>query len=166
MKETSDLNECDTLPAENDCGLKVIRYFFDTNEGRCRRFIYQGCPDEGNRFQTLAECQHNCPSDEPEVVRLKLLDSNQMATEETEEKYVQGDRCETSEWGQWSACYDCDGRQVRYRKLRYSAQIANCLFIRLLDVRDCSQSPQCGKQVQFLSIATAQCAITSFLILF
>ena len=56
-----------------------IRFFFDTNTGRCREFVYSGEGGNDNRFDSLQECKkvclgatHTLP---PSTSGLKKLDS-------------------------------------------------------------------------------------------
>ena len=37
-----------------------IRFFFDTNTGRCREFVYSGEGGNDNRFDSLQECKKVC----------------------------------------------------------------------------------------------------------
>ncbi len=37
-------------------------YFFNVVTGRCETFVYGGCEGNGNRYETLAECERACPT--------------------------------------------------------------------------------------------------------
>ena len=38
------------------------KYFFDNKMKKCREFIYGGCSGNKNRFNSLKDCQKQCPS--------------------------------------------------------------------------------------------------------
>ena len=42
------------------CRGYFIRYGYDQNMGACRSFVYGGCGNNGNNFETLEECQSVC----------------------------------------------------------------------------------------------------------
>uniref|UniRef100_A0A8C9XD59 BPTI/Kunitz inhibitor domain-containing protein n=1 Tax=Sander lucioperca TaxID=283035 RepID=A0A8C9XD59_SANLU len=51
---------CLLRPDAGGCQNYTISWFFDTDQGRCSRFWYGGCGGNGNRFNTLTECQSLC----------------------------------------------------------------------------------------------------------
>lgn len=44
-------------------GLQLLCRYFDNSEKRCMPFYYGGCEGNGNRFDTLEDCQKSCPSE-------------------------------------------------------------------------------------------------------
>jgi hypothetical protein len=51
---------CYLSPDPGPCEALITRYYFDKDEKRCKSFSWGGC--EGVvPFQTLAECESNCP---------------------------------------------------------------------------------------------------------
>ncbi|XP_078108114.1 collagen alpha-6(VI) chain-like [Sander vitreus] len=53
---------CLLRPDAGGCQNYTISWFFDSNRGGCSRFWYGGCGGNGNRFNTLTECQSLCAS--------------------------------------------------------------------------------------------------------
>ncbi|TDH11233.1 hypothetical protein EPR50_G00058760 [Perca flavescens] len=51
---------CLLRPNAGGCQNYTISWFFDSDQGRCSRFWYGGCGGNGNRFNTLTECQSLC----------------------------------------------------------------------------------------------------------
>jgi hypothetical protein len=51
-------------PAESGpCNAYFERFAFDPETLSCRTFVYGGCGDNGNNFQTAAECEATCVSE-------------------------------------------------------------------------------------------------------
>ena len=49
------------LPAKiGNCKASKIRYYFDKDEGKCRKFYYGGCQGNANRFLDVANCERTC----------------------------------------------------------------------------------------------------------
>ena len=47
------------------CRAAIPAYYFNQNSRRCEKFLYGGCQDNGNKFDTLENCQRRCgPSSE------------------------------------------------------------------------------------------------------
>jgi hypothetical protein len=143
----SSLNYVCKYPiVEDDCGIRLIRYYYDSDEQRCRRHIYQGCPDYGNRFESLSDCKLHCPSDRPEMTHLKQIES--MSDRQSIEKsalvkrWISGDRCLTSDWSDWSKCFDCFGYRLRFRELQYPNQYSRC-SVQLLEKQRCDRLVRC-----------------------
>ncbi|XP_070768097.1 collagen alpha-6(VI) chain-like [Enoplosus armatus] len=42
------------------CQTYVMMWFFDSDRGECSRFWYGGCGGNGNRFETLKDCENLC----------------------------------------------------------------------------------------------------------
>ncbi|CDW53418.1 papilin [Trichuris trichiura] len=68
--EAKCLAECKGLPADvcqhpkdvGTCKGYFHRWYFDSNIGWCKRFVYGGCGGNGNNFATLQECRTTCLS--------------------------------------------------------------------------------------------------------
>ena len=44
------------------CLSRVLRYYFDSEERRCRPFIYTGCDGNANNFLEFRDCTNACDS--------------------------------------------------------------------------------------------------------
>ena len=44
------------------CRNFIEKYYFDTKLGKCRKFIFGGCSQNDNNFNTLIECEKTCSS--------------------------------------------------------------------------------------------------------
>ncbi len=69
---TDEPNVC-RLPAEvGPCDAAIPRWFFNSQSGRCERFIYGGCGGNRNNFQTAEACEERCDDtpicEQPQVV--------------------------------------------------------------------------------------------------
>lgn len=57
------MNEVCRLREEpGPCRAAFPRFFFDTNTGQCRLFIYGGCQGNKNNFRSLQACRMKCSS--------------------------------------------------------------------------------------------------------
>ncbi|GBL77955.1 Papilin, partial [Araneus ventricosus] len=49
------------LPAETGpCQGSFPKYYFNHEEGKCKKFIYGGCKGNGNNFDSIEECERSC----------------------------------------------------------------------------------------------------------
>ena len=50
-----------SLPKDpGPCGGYYERYYYDSESGICKPFVYGGCLGNGNNFKTLQECLGQC----------------------------------------------------------------------------------------------------------
>ncbi|XP_060600709.1 kielin/chordin-like protein [Ruditapes philippinarum] len=64
-KQACRKTECPVcnLPADSGpCEAAMRRYFYNTNTCQCEEFIYGGCKGNGNRYETIQECEAMCGS--------------------------------------------------------------------------------------------------------
>ena len=59
------------------------------------------------------------------------------------EEWNSGERCATTQWREWSQCFDCKGFRYRFRKLRYSEQYTRCQ-VQLVHKEDCRKAAVCS----------------------
>uniref|UniRef100_A0A023G828 Putative bpti/kunitz family of serine protease inhibitor n=1 Tax=Amblyomma triste TaxID=251400 RepID=A0A023G828_AMBTT len=52
--------ECRLPRARGPCKRRLTRYFYNTRNGRCERFIYGGCRGNRNNFASTGECFEKC----------------------------------------------------------------------------------------------------------
>jgi hypothetical protein len=52
---------CVLPPDSGSCDAAITRYYFDVLSSRCEPLTYGGCGGNGNRFDTLADCERSCP---------------------------------------------------------------------------------------------------------
>ncbi|CAG5120562.1 unnamed protein product [Candidula unifasciata] len=58
---TSQLRDvCLNKPDHRGCGTASKRYYFDQTTMECYKFIYGGCREGGNHFETLTSCNMAC----------------------------------------------------------------------------------------------------------
>ena len=51
------------LPFEKGpCMNSSLRYYFDSNIGKCMQFLYGSCHGNDNNFESLTECEQTCHS--------------------------------------------------------------------------------------------------------
>ena len=51
------------LPFEKGpCMNSSLRYYFDSNIGKCMQFMYGSCHGNDNNFESLTECEQTCNS--------------------------------------------------------------------------------------------------------
>ncbi|XP_060068958.1 papilin-like isoform X3 [Ylistrum balloti] len=51
---------CEREAFRGSCSNYVVRWNYNTDEARCKRFWYGGCDSNGNNFETEAECLQTC----------------------------------------------------------------------------------------------------------
>uniref|UniRef100_A0A5K3EKE0 BPTI/Kunitz inhibitor domain-containing protein n=1 Tax=Mesocestoides corti TaxID=53468 RepID=A0A5K3EKE0_MESCO len=51
---------CKLRKRPGPCRGNNIRYYYDTETGRCDQFIYGGCRGNANNFLTMEECEAKC----------------------------------------------------------------------------------------------------------
>ena len=50
------------LPKEPGlCMAYFERYYYDSSDQKCKKFVYGGCMAKRNNFETLEDCQSTCP---------------------------------------------------------------------------------------------------------
>uniref|UniRef100_A0A1D0BND9 U13-hexatoxin-Hi1a n=1 Tax=Hadronyche infensa TaxID=153481 RepID=TD1A_HADIN len=61
---TGSLNEiCYQEKVVGNCGSQLYPYYFNSQSGKCERFMYTGCGKNDNNFGYLFECERTCPGD-------------------------------------------------------------------------------------------------------
>ena len=53
-------NVCKLKPVTGLCRAAIPRFYFDSNQGICRQFVYGGCGGNQNNFKTRQECRRRC----------------------------------------------------------------------------------------------------------
>merc|ERR1712168_952671 len=62
VEPDAKMNVCD-LPMDRGLGFALhTKFYYDTNSKRCEAFTYGGAGGNGNRFNSMAECQQECGS--------------------------------------------------------------------------------------------------------
>uniref|UniRef100_A0A023GCE3 BPTI/Kunitz inhibitor domain-containing protein n=1 Tax=Amblyomma triste TaxID=251400 RepID=A0A023GCE3_AMBTT len=51
---------CEKKPDPGPCKASFPAWYFDSETGYCRRFVYGGCKGNGNRFPTCSKCMQAC----------------------------------------------------------------------------------------------------------
>ena len=51
---------CYRPPETGSCRGYFLRYYFDYEEEKCKKFIYGGCEGNANNFKTRAKCARAC----------------------------------------------------------------------------------------------------------
>ncbi|XP_019769290.2 papilin isoform X1 [Dendroctonus ponderosae] len=72
LRRCGPYNGQDTCNMESDpgpCKQAQTKYTFDRTTGSCRQFVYGGCEGNGNRFNSVEECERHCGRrEEPKAV--------------------------------------------------------------------------------------------------
>lgn len=53
-------NICELPKKQGTCNARIERWFFDINQGKCRKFLYSGCDGNQNSFKTKNDCEKAC----------------------------------------------------------------------------------------------------------
>ena len=59
-ESTEEENPCEVEPSAGPCRALLPRYYFDRQEGTCKKFLYGGCSGNTNNFMTEVECMDRC----------------------------------------------------------------------------------------------------------
>uniref|UniRef100_A0A0K8RML4 Putative salivary kunitz domain protein n=1 Tax=Ixodes ricinus TaxID=34613 RepID=A0A0K8RML4_IXORI len=55
--------KCKLPPDDGPCRARIPSFYFDYQDTKkCREFMYGGCEGNANNFETLDECQKECPA--------------------------------------------------------------------------------------------------------
>ena len=54
------LDVCSMAKDPGPCRGYFPKYYYDKDSNTCELFIYGGCGGNGNRFDTMQECQEQC----------------------------------------------------------------------------------------------------------
>uniref|UniRef100_A0A915JP52 BPTI/Kunitz inhibitor domain-containing protein n=1 Tax=Romanomermis culicivorax TaxID=13658 RepID=A0A915JP52_ROMCU len=54
------MDPCVLPPVPGPCSGTNVRFYWESNGRQCKRFNYGGCLGNGNRFETVQECQARC----------------------------------------------------------------------------------------------------------
>lgn len=54
------LEQCGLSADPGHCRNHSVKYYYDKDQGRCSAFWYGGCGGNGNRFETIEECEDKC----------------------------------------------------------------------------------------------------------
>ena len=54
------MDYCLSSPETGTCRGEWERWYFDTESGECKTFIYGGCDGNRNNFETKEKCETDC----------------------------------------------------------------------------------------------------------
>ncbi|XP_043947574.2 papilin-like [Drosophila biarmipes] len=57
---TPSLEQCEQPADAGECGDWVLKWNYNSTEGRCKQFYYGGCGGNENRFESAEECSFRC----------------------------------------------------------------------------------------------------------
>ncbi|XP_037086547.1 PI-actitoxin-Axm2b-like [Pollicipes pollicipes] len=80
MPQLSDREVCALERAPGFCLGRLLRFFYDAEERRCRPFMYTGCDGNANSFLTFRDCSTACA---PRLRSLRLDESTVVAEVKT-----------------------------------------------------------------------------------
>lgn len=60
VQRALDRPDCDKKAEPGNCLAYIPRYYYDQEEGMCKKFIYGGCGGNRNNFATEFECYNKC----------------------------------------------------------------------------------------------------------
>jgi len=55
-----DINVCELPKVVGNCKALIPAYYFDSKTKSCEEFNYSGCGNNGNNFDSIAQCQSKC----------------------------------------------------------------------------------------------------------
>ncbi|XP_057296116.1 PI-stichotoxin-Hcr2f-like [Hydractinia symbiolongicarpus] len=57
---TAKRSDCQHGKDEGWCAKKLKRYYYNSESGKCEKFIYKGCEGNRNNFKTKNACENVC----------------------------------------------------------------------------------------------------------
>jgi len=54
------LEQCQLIPDSGSCSSTLRRWYYDTETGDCKTFIWRGCDGNDNRFRSRRQCERRC----------------------------------------------------------------------------------------------------------
>jgi len=63
QQNRGSIDTCLLPKKKGRCNLNIQKYYFDSELGTCKPFLYGGCQGNSNNFDTLAECLSRCSFD-------------------------------------------------------------------------------------------------------
>ena len=58
--DSAEDDACSLEPTAGPCRALLPRYYFDGQDGKCKKFLYGGCSGNTNNFMTEIECMERC----------------------------------------------------------------------------------------------------------
>lgn len=77
--KSNSFQVCSQGPSPGNCNLKVQKWHYDKESGRCKIFIWSGCGGNGNKFSSNEECTNLCER-ESRVSKNRIFDSRRLNT--------------------------------------------------------------------------------------
>lgn len=59
---------------DRECNEQILNYFFNQTSGNCEVLYFSGCGGNGNRFETVEQCQRQCGANKGLGMFFFLLD--------------------------------------------------------------------------------------------
>lgn len=76
-------DKCSMPKHEGPCGRELPRWFYNSDTGRCEKFLYGGCSGNLNRFVSKTECEEGCKHESDKHFWTSLPDGRWLRYEET-----------------------------------------------------------------------------------
>lgn len=125
-KVTFNTQLCQLKKDSGPCLAYLEMYFFNYDTRRCEKFVYGGCQGNGNRFQSIEECENTCAHDKlPELPKnICQLKRDQGKCYGYLERYFYNDTAKACQLFIYGGCegnennfktqYECDQRCINH----------------------------------------------------
>lgn len=74
----SEKDICRLAYKTGSCKASIPRWYYDFNEGTCKRFSYGGCDGNENNFESLESCESSCSRQRKPIYIVMIVSESEL----------------------------------------------------------------------------------------